>query len=83
MSSETSCAPPSGGECSAAPAGRAFPVPAQRLAGVCDHPLRGSAGWSCLCQHLLLHQQGGRVTVFGIHASSAVIKPEPYSGFNM
>lgn len=59
---QTSCAPPSGSECSAAPAGRAFPLPAQRLAGVCGHPLRGSAGWSRLCQHLLLHQQGGQVT---------------------
>lgn len=57
----TSCGAFAGGERDAAPAGRALPVPAQRLAGVCHHPLRRPAGWSRLRQHLLLYQQGGQV----------------------
>lgn len=52
--------PFAGGERSAAAAGRALPVPAQRLAGVRHHPLRRPAGRSRLRQHLLLHQQGGQ-----------------------
>ncbi|XP_029491166.1 battenin isoform X3 [Oncorhynchus nerka] len=35
-----------------------LPVPAQCMAGVCDSPLRGVAGRSCIRQHILLHQQG-------------------------
>ena len=37
-----------------------LPVPAQCMAGVCDSPLRGVSGRSCIRQHILLHQQGGQ-----------------------
>lgn len=37
-----------------------LPVPAHCLVGVRFYPLWGSAGWSSICQHLPLHQQGGK-----------------------
>lgn len=49
-----------GCECSAAPVCRGLPAPAQRLACVCYHPVRGFARWSRVRQHLLLHQQRGQ-----------------------
>ncbi len=58
--------PSIGVECSAAPVRSALPVPAQCLAGVCYCPLWGSAGWSCVCQHLLLHQRGGQVKCLSV-----------------
>ncbi|XP_061906636.1 battenin isoform X1 [Entelurus aequoreus] len=56
------CSTP-GGECGAAPTSSVLPLPAQCLAAVPHHVVRGSAGRKCLRQHLLLHQQGdGRQT---------------------
>uniref|UniRef100_A0A8C7IKE0 Battenin n=1 Tax=Oncorhynchus kisutch TaxID=8019 RepID=A0A8C7IKE0_ONCKI len=45
-------------ECGVAVIVGVLPVPAQCMAGVCDSPLRGVAGRSCIRQHILLHQQG-------------------------
>lgn len=52
--------PPTERECSVSPVCRGLPVPAQRLAGVCRHPVRGFARWHRVRQHLLLHQPGGQ-----------------------
>lgn len=47
-------------ECGAAAVRGGLPAPAQRLAGVCYHPVRGFARWSLVRQHLLLHQHWGQ-----------------------
>lgn len=65
-------------ECRISAAGCEVPVPAQRLAGVGHHLLRGSAGGSCLCQHIPLHQQGGLSCVsVGCDESTCVFDDRP------
>lgn len=53
--------PSAGGECCAAPVRCALPVSAQCMAGLCDCLLWGSAGWSCICEHVPFHQRGGQL----------------------
>lgn len=65
----------SGGECSLPAVCCALPVPAQRLAGVRFHPLRGSVGRSRIRQHLLLHQPGGLLFRAGRAAGNCSVWP--------
>lgn len=58
-----------GGECSRACVCSVLSVHTQCLAAVCYHPLWGSPGWSCLCQHFLQHQRRGQtISIWGSDA---------------